>query len=285
MVYINGKLVEDSAARVSVFDRGFLYGDSIFETMQVYKGGIIALKLHLDRLYNSAQRIFLEINRSREELRKAAYLTVRENGLTNAYLRLTVSRGHGEPGIGIKGCDRPTVVIFARNFSGYPLDYYENGVAVTIVSQKKIPDEAVPSTIKCGNFLNAILAKHEAKGYFEGIMTNMTGNLTEGTISNLFWITDGVLYTPGLKLGILPGITRKMVIDLARANSLQVCEGEYPVMSLLEADEVFITNSTLEIMPVTNMGAQRVGSGRPGPITKQLKAAFKLIKETGDLFD
>lgn len=251
-VYLNDKLVPASEAMVSVFDHGFLYGDGIYEAMRVYDSVVFMLDEHLQRLYRSASFIGLDIPKNIPDIKIAIYETLQANKLTNAYVRLTVSRGQGPIGLDPDLCKEPTFVVITNEFKNYPKAYYEDGIKLIIADVRRNLKEALNPQIKSLNFLNNILAKIEAKqaDVYEAIMLNALGHLTEGTISNIFFIEDGILCTPSVECGILDGITRAMVIDLAIKNGAEVKEGAFTQDELYRASEVFITNTTMEVMPV-----------------------------------
>lgn len=273
-VYLNGKLIPAKEAVVSVFDHGFLYGDGVYETMRVYEGGIFMLDEHLRRLYRSASMIGLTIPLEIDSLKISIYETLIANSLKKAYVRLTVSRGHGPIGIDPELCPEPTIVIIAQGMKDYPRSFYEKGISLIISETRKNLREAINPRIKSLNFLNNILAKIEAKkkDAYEAIMLNAYGKLTEGTISNVFFHKDDILCTPSLDCGILDGITRGIVIDLAVREGLKVKEGEFTKEDIYSAAEVFITNTTLEVMPVSKVDDQKYAVGN---ITKLLHRAYR----------
>jgi branched-chain amino acid aminotransferase len=254
-VYLNDRIVPASEAKVSVFDHGFLYGDGIYETMCVYEGVVFMLDEHIERLYRSAYLIGLAIPKKISDIKIAIYETLKANSLTNAYVRLTISRGYGPVGLDPELCKEPTFVVITNKFKSYPKSYYEEGIKLTIASVRRNLREALNPQIKSLNFLNNILAKIEAKqaDAYEAIMLNAEGYLTEGTISNIFFVKNGILCTPSVECGILDGITRGIVIDLAVKNGLEVREGAFTQDELYDASEVFITNTTMEVMPVSSI--------------------------------
>ncbi len=254
-VYLNNKIVPLSEARVSVFDHGFLYGDGIYETMRVYDGVVFMINEHLERLYRSAFFIGLNMPKKIPDIKIAIYETLQENKLTEAFVRVTVSRGHGPIGLDPDLCKEPTFVVMANEFKNYPKSYYEDGIKLISASVRKNLKEALNPQIKSLNFLNNILAKIEAKqkDAYEAIMLNVSGHLTEGTISNIFFVKDEILCTPSVECGILDGITRAIVIDLAIKNGGEVKEGQFNLKDLYSASEVFITNTTMEVMPISRV--------------------------------
>jgi len=254
-VYLNNKIVPSAEAKVSVFDHGFLYGDGIYETMRVYDGVVFMFDEHLQRLFRSASLIGLDIKKDIADIKVAVYETLQANSLSNAYIRLTVSRGYGAVGLDPDLCKEPSFVVITNDFKDYPRSYYTEGIRLKIAAVRRNLKEALNPQIKSLNFLNNILAKIEAKktDVHEAIMLNAAGHVAEGTISNIFFVRDGVLHTPSIDCGVLDGITRAMVIDLATKNGIVVREGEYTPEELYEASEVFITNTTMEVMPVNRV--------------------------------
>lgn len=262
-VYLNNRIVPASEAKVSVFDHGFLYGDGIYETMRVYDGVVFMLDEHIERLYRSASLIGLNIPKKISDIKISIYETLKANSLTNAYVRLTVSRGYGPIGLDPDLCREPTFVVVTTAFKSYPRSYYNDGVRLIISSVRRNLREALNPQIKSLNFLNNILAKIEAKqaDAYEAIMLNASGYLTEGTISNIFFVIDGILCTPSVECGILDGITRQIVIDLAVKNGIEVREGEFTPDALHLSSEIFITNTTIEVMPVNRIDKKEVAVG------------------------
>ncbi|HET6514580.1 MAG TPA: branched-chain-amino-acid transaminase [Thermodesulfovibrionales bacterium] len=254
-VYLNDRLVPKAEARVSVFDHGFLYGDGIYETVRAYDDVIFLLDEHLMRLYRSASMIGLTMPKDADEMKTAIYETLEANALKNAYIRITLSRGYGPIGLDPELCKEPTFVIIAEEMKGYPRSLYEHGIRLIIAGTRRNLSDALNPQLKSLNFLNNILAKIEAKnhGAYEAVMLNVSGHVTEGTISNIFFFRDGVLRTPSLGCGILDGITRKVVLDLAVREGMAVEEGEFTREDLYAAGEVFITNTTMEVMPVCQL--------------------------------
>ena len=251
-VYLDNELVNSAEAKVSVFDHGFLYGDGVYETMRSYDSVIFMFDEHLERLYRSASMVGLTIPKKIDDIKVAIYVTLDENSLKNAYIRLTVSRGYGPIGLDPDLCETPTFVIIAQEMKDYPRGYYERGIKTIISDTRRNLREAINPQIKSLNFLNNILAKAEAnkKNAYEAIMLNAYGHLAEGTISNLFFYKDNVIHTPSIECGILDGITRKIVLDIAAKEGFMVNEGKFTKKDIYAAEEVFITNTTIEVMPV-----------------------------------
>lgn len=278
LIYINNRLIPGSEAKVSVFDRGFLYGDGVFETLRSYNGVIFHCDDHLERLFKSADGISLIIPFTKDYLKEALHRTLKENNLKNAYLRLTITRGESEPGLDIEQPVNPTVIIIPREFNGYPEDLYLTGIHAAVVNTRRTPASSLNPAIKSINFLNNIMARAEAKALAasEGIMLSTEGYVAEGTASNIFIIKNSIIKTPSLETGILNGVTRSVVITLAREIQLTVIEEPFYPDELYNADECFITNTTYEIMPVTMLNGNIVGNGQPGEITKKLITLFKV---------
>lgn len=287
-IYLNNSLLPRSEAKVSVFDHGFLYGDGVYETMRVYDGVVFMFEEHLRRLFRSASLIRLDIPLEIDQIKTAVFDTLRANSLKNAYLRLTVSRGYGAIGLDPDLCSQPTFVIIAEDMKEYPSSLYEKGIKVMVATTRRNLKEALNPQIKSLNFLNNILAKIEAKekAAYEAIMLNHQGLITEGTISNIFFLRDGILCTPSVDCGILDGITRGIVIDLATREGLRVREGAFTVDDLKGADEVFITNTTLEVMPVSMVDERDYRVGEVSRLLrrayrKEVEAYVKNVKESG----
>ncbi len=285
-IYLNDRFVSEKEASISVFDTGFLYGDGLFETLRAYDGKIFTLDKHLDRLGKAA--IFLKI-----KIPKAARLddllhqTLARNGLKNAMLRLTITRGINPIPLRPDLCEKSTVVITARAFEGYPDGFYKKGVSAAIVSTPRNTPTGSGPSLKSLNFLNNILGKLEinAEVHFEALMLSPAGELCEGTLTNLFWVNQGVLYTPASETGLLKGITRSIVLDLAKKEGMPVEEDCYPPKTLLKAEEAFLTNSGIELMPLVSVDGEKIGTGLPGLITEKLRAAFclRVRRETGGI--
>jgi branched-chain amino acid aminotransferase len=275
-IYLNDCFVQKEHARVSVFDHGFLYGDGVYETLRAYQGRILLWERHMARLRRSCELIGLDLPiRDEAWIPIIAELLVR-NGLQDAGLRLTVSRGEGELGIDPRFCPNPTIVVMAKPVVTYTDQQREQCQVLHLSSVRRNSELAQPPQIKALSFLNNILAKQEAIRVEadDALMLNMDGYLSECTTSNIFFVKNQQLYTPAVDCGILKGITRDVVIELA--HKLEVCveEGRYTMEQLLQADECFITNTGIEIMPVSRIGACQIGQGRRGPLTGELRKVF-----------
>ncbi len=281
-VYLNTKIVPLSDATVSVLDHGFLYGDGIYETMRAYDGTVFMIDEHIKRLFRSASLIKLKIKKNKKEIKSAIQEILKANSLKNAYIRLTVSRGYGPIGLDPALCKEPTFVVIANEFKDYPEAYYKNGVRLIISSVRRNLKEAVNPQIKSLNFLNNILAKIEAKekGAYDALMLNSDDYLTEGTICNVFFVSKkgkrNVLCTPSIECGILEGITRKIVIESASKKGIKIKEGLFRKKDIYSADEVFITNTTMEIMPVSEVDKKKY---KVGTITRILHSEYKSLAD------
>jgi branched-chain amino acid aminotransferase len=253
-IFLNDKIIAEHEAVVSVYDHGFLYGDGIYETMRAYDAVVFMFERHMARLNRSASLIRLRLP---EEgyIRNAVYETLDANGLSDAYIRITVSRGKGEIGLDPDLCREPTFVVIAEKFREYPQEFYKQGVRLTIAKTRRNLRDAVDPKIKSLNFLNNILAKIEAKerGSYEALMLNIGGFIAEGTVSNIFFVRDNVLFTPSPEVGILDGITRELIIGLAKGAGMEVDEGRFYPEDLFHSSEVFLTNTTAEVMPVSRV--------------------------------
>jgi len=276
MLYFNGEIVEPSKAMISVYDHGFLYGDGIYETVRVYEGVVFKLREHLDRLFRSASRIKLNIGKNQDELEEAVYAVLKANQLKEAYIRITISRGYGPIGLDPALCKKPTVAIIPVAFEGHPKEYYERGVKIIFTNTKRNYKQAIDPMIKSLNFLNNILAKIEAieADAYEAVMLNYKDFVAEGTICNIFFQKGSTLYTPSVEVGILDGITRTIIIELASKLGLQAEEGQYTKDDVYGADEVFISSTTMEIIPVRQVNNQHFDKV-PGYWTKALHNAYK----------
>jgi branched-chain amino acid aminotransferase len=283
LIHIDGEFVPLSEAKVSVFDRGYLYGDGVFEGIRGYKGRIFKLDQHVERLYRGAQAIALDIPHTPEGFKDIILETVRRNGLDDCYIRVIVSRGSGDLGLDPRKCTGPaTVVVIAASISLYPQEVYESGLdVITCVTRRNLPVALNPQ-IKSLNYLNNILAKLEAvrADAHEGLMLNHLGNVSEATGDNVFVWRGGALITPPVHAGILEGITRLVVLELAEDMDLPVREDNLTVYDLYTADECFLTGTAAEVAPVARVDGRLIGDGRPGPITKRLMARFRAVTVT-----
>jgi len=272
-IFLDGVIVPESQAVVSVYDHGFLYGDGVYETMRSYGGIVFMVRRHMDRLARSAALIRLKVPEA-ESLIEAVDQTLEANKLSDAYIRITLSRGKGPIGLDPGLCGRHTLVVIAEPFREYPVGCYEKGVQFIIAKTRRNLADAIDPKIKSLNFLNNILAKIEAKerGAYEAVMLNAEGFLTEGTVCNIFFVSNGILCTPSVETGILDGITRELVIGLAGRHGLRVEEGMFYPNDLLGASEVFFTNTTAEVMPVAGIEDVRF---EVGEITRTLRRLYR----------
>ena len=279
-IYIDGKLFDKEDAKISVYDHGLLYGDGVFEGIRSYAGKVFRLKEHLDRLWESAKAIWLEIPMTKEEMGKAVEDTLAVNGIKDGYIRLLVTRGIGSLGLDPNKCARPSVVIITDSIALYPKELYENGLDIITSSVPRIAPAALSPRIKSMNYLNNILAKIEGiqAGCVEALMLNHKGELSECTADNVFLVRKGKLLTPGPDAGILEGITRNTIIELAGEMGVEVREIPLTKFDAYIADEVFLTGSGAEVIPVVKIDGRVIGDGKPGPITRQLHERFhKLV--------
>ena len=290
-VYLNGKFVNEADAKVSVFDHGLLYGDGVFEGIRSYDGLIFKLREHVDRLFESAHTIMLRIPLSRAECIDVVKQSLRVNKLRDGYVRFVVTRGEGDLGLDPRKCGQPTVFVIADRIELYPKKLYEQGLElITVATQRNVP-EALNPQIKSLNYLNNILAKIEAinAGYEESIMLSHSGYVTECTGENIFLVRGKQLLTPPPYIGVLRGITRQTVMDLGarlpspqggRGQRLDVREELLTRHDLFNAEEVFLTGTAAEIVPVVKIDGRVIGAGRPGSVTKTLQTAFRALTKT-----
>ena len=278
-VYINGKLYPKEEAKVSVFDHGLLYGDGVFEGIRCYNGNIFKLEEHIDRLYDSAEAISLQIQLGRDQLKDAIVSTLKANNLKDSYIRLVVTRGVGKLGLDPFNCETPQLVIITDTIQLYPKELYEKGLDAIIVQTIRNHSKALNPTIKSMNYLNNILAKIEClrAGAAEGIMLNTDGYVAECTGDNIFIVKDNEIFTPPVSAGILIGITRNVVIELAKEASITVKEEQLTEDDLYNADECFLTGTAAEIIPVANIDGRKIATGKPGKITLSLLKKYQKL--------
>ncbi len=281
-IYLNGKFVEKSEATVSVFDHGLLYGDGVFEGIRSYGGLVFKLREHIDRLFESAHTIMLRVPHTKDECVEIVKQSLRINHLTDGYIRMVVTRGTGDLGLDPRKCAQPTVFVIADKIRLYSKKLYEEGLSlITVATQRNVP-EALNPQIKSLNYLNNILAKIEAvtAGFEEAIMLSSSGYVTECTGENIFIVKGKRLLTPPPYIGVLRGITRQTVMDLAASLKLQVSEELLTRHDLFNADECFLTGTAAEIVPVVSIDGRTIGQGKPGPSTKRLIEAFRKVTQT-----
>ncbi|HEY2784360.1 MAG TPA: branched-chain-amino-acid transaminase [Fimbriiglobus sp.] len=280
-VWINGKFFDKQDATVSVYDHGLLYGDGIFEGIRIYAGKVFKHREHTERLYESAKAIALNIPLSPAEMMTAVEETVRVNNKIEGYIRLLVTRGPGTLGLDPRKCE-PQVIVIVDDIALYPKELYENGLEVVTSSYTRNHPNALNPRVKSLNYLNNILAKIEAirAGCLEAIMLNLQGEVAECTGDNIFVVKKGVLKTPPPEAGILEGITRDFVMNLARGANVPVRECTLTRHDVYIADEVFLTGTAAEVIAVTKVDDRGIGSGKPGPVTKKLRELFqKAVRE------
>jgi branched-chain amino acid aminotransferase len=277
LVHVNGRLLEEGEASVSVFDRGFLFGDGVFESMRAVSGTVFRLPRHLDRLGNSAAIIGLPLPSPPAGIGGVVRDLLERNGLRDARVRVTVTRGPGRPGEYAEAPGPSTIVIAASAFRGLDPGLYAQGVAAAIPSRRQVPREALEPAIKSISRLGAVLARREARdrGAFEAILLDGEGNLTEGTASNVFLVQGGSLLTPPAPQEGLPGVTREAVIGLAREAGIAVVERRLPASALASAEEAFLTNTSWDVLPVTRVDGRAVGRGSPGRVTLRLLEGYR----------
>jgi branched-chain amino acid aminotransferase len=275
-IYINGALFDKEDAKISVYDHGLLYGDGVFEGIRSYGGKVFRLDEHLDRLWNSAKAIILDIPMGKAEMAKAIQDTLEVNKIKDGYIRVVVTRGAGSLGLDPSRCSDPQVIIITDHISLYPAELYERGLEIITVSTVRNHPAALNPRIKSLNYLNNILAKIEGvqAGCIEALMLNCKGEVAECTGDNIFIVRQGRLLTPPLDACILEGITRDVVIDLARQAGIVVLETPLTKHDVYIADECFLTGTAAEVVPVVKVDSRMIGSGVPGPVTRDLMAQF-----------
>jgi len=275
-VWLDGKLVDEADAQVSVFDHGLLYGDGVFEGIRVYNGRIFELEAHVSRFFESAKVIRLEISMSKSKIVDAVKKTVEANGIIDGYVRLVVTRGQGTLGLNPFVCEDGRIFVIADNIQLYPEELYEKGMRVISATTVRNHPLSIPPQVKSLNYLNNILAKIEAldNNVPEAIMYNHEGYVAEATGDNVFVVKDGLVYTPPVEAGALGGITRTVVIKLAKKEKLQVVEKNLTRFDLYVCDEFFLTGTAAEVIGIVEIDGRVIGDGKPGPITKLLRKKF-----------
>jgi branched-chain amino acid aminotransferase len=278
-VNLNGELVDKSAARISVFDHGLLYGDGVFEGIRIYSGKVFRLREHIERLFESASHLLLDIPWPRDRLIAEVLRTVEANEKIDGYIRLVITRGEGTLGLDPNKCGNPQVIIIVDDISLYPPKLYEDGMEVITSSYIRSHPNTISPRVKSLNYLNNILAKIEATraGVPEAIMLNHIGEVAECTADNLFLVKHGLLRTPPISAGILEGVTRNTVIDLAEASGITVQEMALTRHDVYTADELFLTGTGAEIIAVVKVDGRVIGTGKPGPIAKGLRERYQVL--------
>ena len=279
IVYIDGRFYSKSRAKISVYDHGLLYGDGIFEGIRVYNGIIFKLKEHIDRLYQSAHTLLLQIPLTKEEMIEKVVRTARINGLLNAYVRLIVTRGIGDLGLDPRKCSKPTIIIIVDQIKLH--EGAEKGIRAIISWVRRDSVDATTHEVKSLNYLNSILAKIEANkaGVEEAICLDRNGFVSEGVAENIFIVKEGKIITPQSSSGALPGITQKEVMKLAKKLGYEVQERNITPNELFNAEEVFFTGTAAEIIPVIEINGRSISQGKPGPITQRLTEEFKKLTQ------
>ncbi len=277
IIYLDGEYVPEQEAKISVFDHGLLYGDGVFEGIRAYHGSVFRLDEHLTRLYESARSIALDIGVDQKQMKEIVLETLRRNKLKDAYIRLVVTRGKGDLGLDPRKCEKPFVFCIATDIQLYPEELYEKGLKViTVPTRRNIPDALSPR-VKSLNYLNNILAKIEGiqSGVSEAIMLNREGFVAEGTGDNIFIVKNKEIITPPHYAGILEGITRNSVMELAREKGYRVKEELFTRHEIFVADECFLTGTAAEIIPVVSLDERTIGEGVPGEVTNDLIQSFR----------
>jgi branched-chain amino acid aminotransferase len=281
-IYIDGTFYAREDAKISVFDHGLLYGDGVFEGIRFYKGRVFRLEEHIDRLYDSAKAIHLTIPATPAEVTEMVLATIRKNELHDGYVRLVVTRGTGELGLSPYLCKKPSIVVIASTISLYPAEKYQKGLILATCATRRPSHDSLSPAVKSLNYLSNIMAKVEAiaAGGEEGVMLNTSGYVAECTGDNIFVVKKGVLLTPTTGSGSLYGITRGVVMELAVQAGIPLREMEMSRYDLYTADELFLTGTAAEVVPVAEYDKRQIGEGRPGPITLQLMASFRELAES-----
>lgn len=286
IIYSNGKFIDSEEAKISVFDHGFLYGDGIFEGIRAYNGRVFKLKEHIDRLYESGSAIFLNIGISRREMTDVVLETVRKNNLTDAYIRLVVSRGVGDLGLDPRKCPTCGIYCIASSITLYPQSMYEEGMEIITASTRRNSADALNARIKSLNYLNNIQAKMEANraGVMEALMLNHQGYVCEATGDNVFIVKDSIVRTPAVHVGALKGVTRDAVLKIAQGDGIPTVEDVFTLHDVYMADECFLTGTAAELIPIVGVDSHMIKDGKPGPIFKNLLAKFReLTQSEGEL--
>lgn len=277
IIYLNGSYVAKEDAVISIYDHGFLYGDGVFEGIRAYEGNVYKLTEHVNRLYESAHSIMLEIPHKKEEMAEIIIETIRKNKLESAYIRVVVSRGVGDLGLDPRNCATPTVIVIAEELAIYANDLYEKGLKLASVGYRRSSPDVLNPQIKSLNYLNNILVKLSSiqSNADEALILNNQGFVTEGSADNIFIVKNSVIKTPPIYLGALEGITRNAIIDIAKEQGYVVEEVPFTLHDVYTADEVFLTGTAAEVIPVVAVDNRKIGSGYPDVITKDLLHAFR----------
>jgi branched-chain amino acid aminotransferase len=283
-IYIDGQFYDKENAKISVFDHGLLYGDGVFEGIRFYNGRVFRLEEHIDRLFDSARAIALNIGMDKSAVIEATLETIRQNNLQDGYIRLVVTRGVGDLGLNPMLCPKASIFVIASKITLYSADKYENGLDVVTCATRRIPHGALSPMVKSLNYLNNVMAKIEAQnaGAGEGLMLNEQGFVSECTGDNIFIIKNGVITTPPISSGALAGVTRSVVFDLAAEFGIPIHEPMMTRYDIFTADECFLTGTAAEVIPAVKLDTRPIGDGKPGPITRRLITRFReLTASTG----
>lgn len=272
VVNINSVISKPQDAKISIFDRGFLYGDSVYEVTQTYQHCPYMLDQHLERLWFSASQMAMPIRFTPDEIKREIARTLKELKSPQAYLRIILTRGEAEIGLDPTLAVNNNLVIIAKDLPNYPKTWYENGVEIIIADKTQKSPQAIDPNVKSGNYLSNVLAMNEAKkaGAYDAVMLNRANQVAECTTSNIWMVKDGKISTPSMETGILSGLTRKQILELCHSHSIEVYQTILVAEDLLDADEIFLSSTTKRIIPVTTINKQRVGDGTPGQTTKHL---------------
>src|SRR3954466_8573054 len=278
-IYIDGKFFAEQDAKVSVFDHGLLYGDGIFEGIRFYNGRVFRLEEHLERLWDSARSICLEIPMSIPAMTEAVLETIRQNDLRDGYIRLIVTRGVGNLGLNPAQCKTPSVIIIAATIALYPAEIYKRGLTVVTCATRRTSPSSLNPAVKSLNYLNNVMARIEANlaGADEALMLNEAGNVAECTADNVFVIKHGQIFTPPISAGALRGITRAVAFELAAEMGVRITETDITRHDVFIADECFLTGTAAEIIPVIKADGRVIGNGTPGPITTRMISRFREV--------
>ena len=283
-IYIDGKFCSEANAKISVFDHGLLYGDGIFEGIRFYNGRVFRLDELLERLWDSARSIMLEIPMSMREMTEALLETIRQNDLRDGYIRLVVTRGVGNLGLNPAQCKRPSVIIIVATIALYPAEVYQKGLKVVTCATRRTSPSSLNPAVKSLNYLNNVMARIEANlaGADEALMLNDAGNVAECTADNLFIIKHGQIFTPPISAGALRGITRAVVFEIAAELGIKIAEADITRHDVFTADECFLTGTAAEVIPVVQADGRLIGNGKPGTISTRMIARYRqLTRETG----
>ncbi len=284
VIYMNGEFVKKEDAKISVYDHGFLYGDGVFEGIRSYNGNVFRLEEHLERLYDSAKSVMLEIPHTFEEMTQLVVETLRQNKLKDASIRLVVSRGVGNLGLDPFSCAEPNVIVIAEPLSLFPKALYDSGIEIVSVASRRSRSDVLSPKVKSLNYMNNILVKIEASlaGVSEALMLNDQGYVAEGSADNIFIVRKNKLLTPPGYVGALEGITRNAIMEVAAEKGYQMEEGVFTRHDVYVADEVFLTGTAAEVIAVIKVDGRVIGDGKPGPVTNDLLEAFReLVQQDG----